>query len=97
MNNRDMMARAIQMWMDGVPDPVRNSSMCPVCMGWSGSGMGVHGVDGQWFCSMDCHDQHQCRRAADVWDGQNWQACRGPHGNIDVRCPDCDSRRNNPR
>lgn len=75
------------------------SFMCVVCSAPSGHPdqprqFGVFGVDGDFFCSMDCHDQHQCQRANVVWDGSQWQACRGVHGNMQVRCPDCDFRRN---
>jgi hypothetical protein len=66
--------------------------------------MGVFGVDGSFFCSMDCHDSVQCRRQAVVFvfvhdgmgnDGQFVDvACHGPQANVDFRCPDCDFRAN---
>lgn len=66
---------------------------------------GVFGVDGSFFCSMDCHDSVQCRRSAVVFMfqphgmGDSGQfvdvACHGPQSNSAFRCPDCDFRRVN--
>ena len=74
---------------------------CQVCMAHADHpdvSMGVFGVAGHFFCSMECHDQHECRRAAVVFsfvDGQfSEQACHGPSGSAHVRCPECDHRRN---
>lgn len=99
-------------WCARVFAPEHSNRMwCGVCFMSSDHpdhvGMGVWGVDGQFFCSMECHDSVECHRAAEVWnmsrpDSDNrfgahvgqWVACRGPQAHIDFRCPDCDHRRN---
>lgn len=65
---------------------------------------GVFGVDGEFFCSMDCHDSVQCQRGAVVFMfqhhgmGDSGQfvdvACRGVDAHVDFRCPACDHRAN---
>jgi hypothetical protein len=85
--------------------PASMVEFCHVCGDCSNSvDMGVFGVHGDFFCSMECHDSVECRRQAVVFvfvhDGMGNDgrfvdcACSGVQANPEFRCPECDARSN---
>lgn len=51
--------------------------------------MGVYGVSGHFYCSMECHDSMECPQSAVVYVPEV-VACMGMHASsMMVQCPSC--------